>query len=70
MAALLLGAPVAAPVDARLTAQIALVRQGVEAYGGVKLSQYAEVGVQASAPWSARSTRDVAVKALFKFKFW
>lgn len=47
-----------------------MVREGVEAYGGVKLAKHVEFGVQAEAPWKARSVRDVAVKGLLKFKFW
>lgn len=56
--------------DPKVQIAIAMLRQGVEAYGGVKLLPHAEFGVQAEAPWSTRSVRDVAVKGVFKLKFW
>lgn len=56
--------------DPRVQIAVEMLRQGIETHAGVKLTPHVEVGVAASAPWSARSTRDVAVKGVFKFKFW
>lgn len=56
--------------DPKVQIAIELLRQGAEAHAGVKLSKYVEVGAEAAVPYSSRSLRDVAVKGVFKLKFW
>ena len=57
-------------LDSKAQIAVELLQKGVEIHTGVRLAPGVEVGGSVSAPWSARSVRDVVVKGVLRFKFW